>query len=153
MRTWADDWEQRRAGVACLMCAEGRPDVDGERNRRFYTGDVADAYLHRASVAPGYSTVRFRGRHVADISEMTDDERTRFFRELEVVARALNEVFDPCHLNYELLGNFVPHVHAHIVPRYLDDARPHAPLQPWNPQPVADDAFDRQLATLTRACR
>ena len=27
-RTWADDWDERRAGQGCPKCAEGRPDED-----------------------------------------------------------------------------------------------------------------------------
>src|SRR5205823_9744392 len=107
-RTWAPDWEQRRAGVACLMCAEGRTDIDGNDNRRFFTGTHTDAYLHRNAPAAGYSTVRWRGRHVADMSEMADDERAAFWNEVALVARTITEVFQPCHLNYDALGNEVP---------------------------------------------
>ncbi len=34
-------------------------------------------------------------------------------------------------MNYQLLGNSVPHLHAHIVPRPLLDPLPHRPL-PWS---------------------
>jgi diadenosine tetraphosphate (Ap4A) HIT family hydrolase len=37
------------------------------------------------------------------------------------LARAVEECFRPHKLNYELLGNQVPHLHWHVVPRYADD--------------------------------
>jgi hypothetical protein len=46
-----------------------------------------------------------------------------------------------------LLGNIVPHLHVHVVPRYLDDSAPGMPL-PWAPSPVPDDVFDRQFTIL-----
>jgi diadenosine tetraphosphate (Ap4A) HIT family hydrolase len=109
------------------MCVEGRPDIDGNGNRRFFAGASTDAYLHRDAPQPGYTTVRWRGRHVPDVSDMTEDELVPFWREVASVACALTGVFEPCHLNYELLGNLVPHVHVHIVPRYVDDPCPHTP--------------------------
>jgi diadenosine tetraphosphate (Ap4A) HIT family hydrolase len=66
------------------------------------------------------------------------------------VARAINAAFAPCHLNYDLLGNGVPHVHTHIVPRYLDDASPGTPLA-WREDPVEPAALAEQAARLRAA--
>ena len=96
----------------------------------------------------GYSIVVWRGRHVADVSEMSAQEATDYWLEVLEVARVLTRVFEPCHLNYDLLGNEVPHVHTHIVPRYLDDASPGTPLKPWAPVPVPDSVFAQQLQLL-----
>jgi diadenosine tetraphosphate (Ap4A) HIT family hydrolase len=60
----------------------------------------------------------------------------------------IEAAFNPCHLNYDALGNLVPHVHVHIVPRYLDDANPNAPLKPWEPVPVDAPALREQLERL-----
>ena len=60
-------------------------------------------------------------------------------------------VFEPCHLNYDLLGNLVPHVHAHIVPSYLDDPCPNTPLKPWMLHAVADEDLRYQTDKL-RGC-
>ncbi len=34
----------------------------------------------------------------------------------------------PDHINVEALGNMIPHLHWHIVPRYWDDPRWGAPI-------------------------
>ena len=31
-------------------------------------------------------------------------------------------------MNYDILGNSVPHLHVHVVPRYADDPRPEWPF-------------------------
>jgi diadenosine tetraphosphate (Ap4A) HIT family hydrolase len=53
-------------------------------------------------------------------------------------------------MNYLLLGNIVPHLHVHVVPRYLDDSKPERPL-PWEPSPVPDALFAEQFQQLKEA--
>ncbi len=60
----------------------------------------------------------------------------------------IEQVFAPCHMNYLLLGNLVPHLHVHLVPRYLDDPAPGEPL-PFEPNPVTESEYDRQVQLLT----
>ncbi|WP_133904857.1 HIT family protein [Actinophytocola oryzae] len=44
-------------------------------------------------------------------------------------ARAVEAVFEPVKLNISMLGNGLPHLHAHVVPRHaVDDPRPNNPL-------------------------
>jgi diadenosine tetraphosphate (Ap4A) HIT family hydrolase len=152
-RTWPLDWEDRRAGVACVGCEQGRPDEDAY-GVRFFAGDLADAYLQRVTPADGYSTVMFRGRHVADPVDLSPEETVGFWSDVRVAARAIRAVFQPCHLNYQLLGNAVPHVHVHVVPRYLDDPDPGLPLgEPvWaRSATVPPDTLRSQVAALREA--
>jgi diadenosine tetraphosphate (Ap4A) HIT family hydrolase len=129
------------------MCAEGRPD-ETEGGIRFFEGTVSDAFLQRSAPARGYAIVVWRGRHVPDVSEMHAEEAADYWQEVLEVARALDTIFEPCHLNYDLLGNLVPHVHTHIVPRYLDDPSPNMPLKPWEPVPVPEAELRDQVARL-----
>jgi len=50
-----------------------------------------------------------------------------------------------------MLGNALPHVHTHVVPRYLDDAQPGRPIDPAGPTVEAED-FIRQVELLRAAC-
>jgi diadenosine tetraphosphate (Ap4A) HIT family hydrolase len=127
IRLWPDDWNERRAGMGCQACSQGRPDEDAH-GIRWFAGVYADAYLKRTTPAPGYSTVMFRGRHVADPGDLTDEETVGFWADIRTAARTVEAVFRSCHLNYQLLGNAVPHVHVHLVPRYIDDGYPERPL-------------------------
>jgi diadenosine tetraphosphate (Ap4A) HIT family hydrolase len=65
----------------------------------------------------------------------------------------VEQVFEHAKMNYQMLGNTVPHLHTHIVPRPLLDPAPYRPL-PWSylddgrqdEQAVA--GFAQRLATL-----
>ena len=152
-RTWPDDWAARRAGDGCVFCGWERPDED-EHGLRFLAGAAADAYLQRRAPAPGYAIVVFRGRHAADPIDLTLQETAAFWADVGAAARAIYAVFGPCHLNYQILGNAMPHVHAHLVPRYLDDPSPERPLAEavWAAAPlVPEDELRRQVAALEAA--
>ena len=101
----------------------------------------------------GYSTVVFRGRHVADPIDLDDGELAGYWRDVRAAGAAIRTVFGPCHLNYQLLGNAVPHVHTHVIPRYPDDPAPGRPLPvTWDgPPAMAVGEFERQLGLLRAA--
>jgi diadenosine tetraphosphate (Ap4A) HIT family hydrolase len=142
-RTWPDDWDARKRGDSCPFCA----DVSG---RSFYSGRISEALLEQKAIAKGHVAVVFRGRHVADFTELAAGELADYWMDIQQVARTIERVFSPCHVNYLLLGNIVPHLHVHVVPRYLDDAAPERPL-PWDVSQVPADQFARQFAQLTEA--
>ncbi|MDQ3555070.1 MAG: NUDIX domain-containing protein, partial [Chloroflexota bacterium] len=86
-----------------------------------------DAYLRRADIVPGYTVAVWRGRHVADITELTDAEAGEFDRSIRAACRAVEGHYRPAKLNLLTLGNAVPHLHVHIVPRYVTDEDPGKP--------------------------
>ena len=114
-------------GEACPMCESGRVD-ETPHGIRFFNGEWSDAYLGREGPARGYAYVIWRGRHVAEPTELTAAEATGYWQEVLHAARAIERHFEPCKMNYQLLGNGVPHLHTHLIPRYLDDVAPGGPL-------------------------
>lgn len=83
---------------------------------------------------------------------MSTSEVAAYWCDIHTVAQMIEHVFAPCHMNYQLLGNSVPHLHVHLVPRYLDDPAPGKPL-PWEPKPVAQPEYDRQVQLLTEVAK
>jgi diadenosine tetraphosphate (Ap4A) HIT family hydrolase len=74
--------------------------------------------------------------HAEELFDLTADRRRRFHEELTILAKAVSAVLHPRKFNYELLGNTVPHLHWHLVPRYDWDDLPRRPI--WeNPAYVA----------------
>jgi diadenosine tetraphosphate (Ap4A) HIT family hydrolase len=144
-RKWPDDWDARKRGAGCWFCTKqlGEP---------FYAGSVGDAYLERHPIARGHAIVVFRDRHVTDFTRLSPSEVAAYWNDVHTVAQMIERVFAPCHMNYQLLGNSVPHLHVHLVPRYLDDPAPGKPL-PWEPKPVAQPEYDRQMQLLTEAAK
>jgi len=142
-RTWPDDWEARKQGDACFFCGDLSV-------RSFHSGRASEAILERNAIAKGHVAVVFRGRHVADFTSLSPGELSDYAQDIQAVALAIERVFRPCHVNYMLLGNIVPHLHVHVVPRYLDDPAPERPL-PWVPVPVPEELFAEQFERLRDA--
>ena len=126
MGGWPSDWPALHSGAACSMCAAGRPDED-QYGIRILAGRHSDAYLQRTAVQRGYTVVLWRGRHVAEPTDLTPEEASGYWLEVLTVARALQRHYQPLKMNYETLGNSLPHLHTHLVPRYLDDPAPGRP--------------------------
>jgi diadenosine tetraphosphate (Ap4A) HIT family hydrolase len=68
----------------------------------------------------GYCVLVSR-RHATELSGLAATERQAFLDEMCSLARAIEVGFRPHKLNYELLGNQVPHLHWHLFPRYASD--------------------------------
>jgi diadenosine tetraphosphate (Ap4A) HIT family hydrolase len=127
VKEWPKDWSERVRGKDCAMCAQGRTD-DNSHGVRIFTGRFSDAYLQRADVGqPGYSLVIWRGRHVADPTELSSEEAAGYFAEVLRVGRAIEQHYHPLKMNFEMLGNSLPHLHTHVVPRYRYDGSPGHP--------------------------
>jgi diadenosine tetraphosphate (Ap4A) HIT family hydrolase len=67
----------------------------------------------------GYCVLVSRA-HATELSQLGSD-RAAFLEEMSLLARAIEVCFRPHKLNYELLGNLVPHLHWHLFPRSADD--------------------------------
>ena len=91
--------------------------------------------LARNQYVRGYS-VLISARHVREPYELADDESARFFADVVRAGRALDRVFSPTKLNFELLGNSVPHLHCHLVPRYYGDPGGDRPIDPHREEVV-----------------
>jgi diadenosine tetraphosphate (Ap4A) HIT family hydrolase len=139
---WPSNWEQLIRGVGCEMCESDRPESD-EYGVRILATKNTDAVLQRAIVQPGYTLVIWRGRHITEPTELTSDEASDYWLDVLRVARALMEYYKPIKMNYETLGNSLPHLHTHLVPRYTENdpapGRPFPLLPLDGSEPMADD--------------
>jgi diadenosine tetraphosphate (Ap4A) HIT family hydrolase len=127
MREWPHNWDNLIRGIDCEMCEAGRPETD-QYGMRIWEGKHTDAYLQRADIQRGYTLVIWRGRHVSEPIELSDEEACAYWRDVLVVARALITHYKPLKMNYETLGNSLPHLHTHLVPRYELDPAPGQPF-------------------------
>ncbi|AJE04265.1 HIT family protein [Geobacter pickeringii] len=76
--------------------------------------------LNRDQFFPGYTFV-FTKEHVTELFHLPPRVRQGIVEEVTVVAEALYNLLRPAKMNYELLGNMVPHMHWHLVPRFATD--------------------------------
>jgi len=146
---WPDSFYAMRCGEGCPLCSEGRPE-ETPSGVRIFSGQVSDAYLQKVGIQRGYTIVIWRGRHVAEPTELSADEATRYWLELLEVGRGLERHLEPVKLNYDLLGNSVPHLHTHVLPRYADDPKPGwpFPFPEQDPPPHPDQTFRADVEAL-----
>jgi diadenosine tetraphosphate (Ap4A) HIT family hydrolase len=123
MPSWPEDWDERKQGKDCPMCATAGQE-ETEHGIRVRSADHSDTYVQRRSNVRGHVIVTWRGRHVAEPTELTWDEASEYWREVLDVARAVEDQYRPLKINIEMLGNSVPHLHTHVRPRYVDDGAP-----------------------------
>ena len=55
---------------------------------------------------------------VPNLNTLVGDARAQFLSDMVRAGDALVELLSPARVNYEILGNAEPALHAHIVPRY-----------------------------------
>ncbi len=108
------------------MCAT-RGAEDNGYGLRVLHGRYADVYLNRA-VLRGYTVAIWNGSHVCEPTQLSREQASGFFAEMLSVGRAVEDHFEPVKMNYEVLGNALPHLHAHAIPRYRADPAPGVPL-------------------------
>ena len=68
-------------------------------------------------------------RHVKEMTDLSEGERSVFMEVVFVVESALREVMQPDKVNLASLGNMTPHLHWHVIPRYNLDK--HFPNSIW----------------------
>lgn len=59
--------------------------------------------------------------HARELFDLATEERAALFEELTLAAKAIHLAVTPLKMNYELLGNQVPHLHWHLFPRFESD--------------------------------
>lgn len=60
--------------------------------------------------------------HVAEMTDLAPAQRRHLMELVFGVETALRQVLKPTKINLASLGNQVPHVHWHVIPRFADDA-------------------------------
>lgn len=100
---------------------------------------------------PGFCRV-ILNRHAREMTDLAVAERQRLMQVVFEVEAALRDQLAPDKVNLASLGNMVPHLHWHVIPRFRDDR--HFPSPVWAaaqrersaPRTVDAAAVGRRLA-------
>jgi diadenosine tetraphosphate (Ap4A) HIT family hydrolase len=116
--------------AGCELCELSAPMVVD--NEKFAVILVDDANY------PGFARVIWKD-HVREVSDLADADRLLLNDAVYRLELAVREVMQPLKVNVASLGNVVPHLHWHVIPRYADDA--HFPAPVWaQAQRATDEA-------------
>ncbi len=77
---------------------------------------------------PGFLRVILNA-HIKEMTDLPAADQMALMRVVWVAESALREVLAPDKINLASLGNVVPHLHWHVIPRFADD--PHFPNPVW----------------------
>ena len=77
---------------------------------------------------PGFCRVVWH-QHIKEMTDLPEAERNELMHAVWVAEQVVRDVMAPHKINLASLGNMVPHLHWHIIPRYTDDA--HFPNPIW----------------------
>jgi ATP adenylyltransferase len=124
----------------CPLCAP-RPD-DSPGWLKVAQLSVSTLYLERNQTYRGHCMLMYDPAHVAGLEQLAPTEYERAMADLGRAARAIAGAMQPDHMNYASLGNVVPHLHWHIIPRYRSDPR-------WGSAIWTDDLADMRVTRLT----
>lgn len=129
--------------MACELCETPGGTLlwqDG-RCRIVLVGDAEGAAF------PGFCRVIWR-EHVAEMSALPGNDRHHLIDLVDATERIVRDLMHPDKINLASLGNVVPHLHWHVIPRWRDDS--HFPAPVWTaarrPVPARPQADVRALA-------
>jgi diadenosine tetraphosphate (Ap4A) HIT family hydrolase len=100
--------------VNCVLGSE-------EGGTLIWRGDDCRVVLVNDPDLPGFCRVIWN-RHVSEMSKLNYGERDLLMHLVFAVEGAVRSVMHPNKINLAALGNQVPHIHWHVIPRFEDDA-------------------------------
>ena len=90
---------------------------------------------------PGFCRVIWKS-HVREMSDLAPADRHALLDVIHAVESVVRDQVKPDKINLASLGNVVPHLHWHVIPRWQDDSHFPAPIwaaavraAPVRPQP------------------
>ncbi len=77
---------------------------------------------------PGFCRVIWTA-HVREMTDLSSRERKLMMNVVFAVEHVIRQLFTPHKINLASFGNMTPHLHWHVIPRWLDDR--HFPEPVW----------------------
>ncbi len=111
--------ERPEGGILCTVREGADPDYE------VYRDDHAMVVLNIYPYNPGHLLI-IPLRHVETLADLRPDERSSFYTLMERGVQLREEVFTPKGFNIGInqgvfSGASIPHLHAHVVPRYPNE--------------------------------
>lgn len=110
------------ANEACELCQSPGGEI-------VYQGELFRVVLIDDVNYPGFCRVIWRD-HIKEVTDLNELDRMHMMDILWQVEQVVRDVMQPEKINLASLGNMVPHLHWHVIPRYTDDA--HFPSPVWS---------------------
>lgn len=141
-------WEQLALGQNCSFDAPRAAST--EAWEQVASLDVSTLYLARNQTYRGHCILILDLRHATRPDQLSASEWGRFCADLHRSETAIVRAVQPDHINIASLGNLMPHLHWHIIPRYRTDPRWGGPIWPEEAQHRLAAADEEALKAVLR---
>ena len=110
---------------------------------------VSTLYLFKEQTYRGRCIVAYRD-HVNELFELPDAELALFTLDVARAAKAIKTAFNPAKINYGAYSDKLPHLHMHLVPKYVDGPGWGAPfaMMPEPKQLLSASDYDALIAAI-----
>ncbi len=101
----------------CLYCSRNKKQKD-------LMIEIADfgvsmLFLFKEQSYRGHCVLAYKD-HVNSFYELSEENRNLFMNDVSKVANVLTELYHPDKINFGFFSDKLPHLHVHIVPKYID---------------------------------
>jgi diadenosine tetraphosphate (Ap4A) HIT family hydrolase len=105
----------------CAFCENAATELRKQDPSWIADLQVSTAFLARNQICRGYTILVFNRAHVTELFQLDRKDLMAYSEDLVTIAGAIHAAYNPDKMNYELLGNVVPHLHWHVIPRQKTD--------------------------------
>ncbi len=130
----------------CSLCSrwEEYPDL------RIAEFEHSYLILNQDQYFPGYCLLLTKHHHT-ELFHLEKRVRQGLIEEISMAAEAIFNCYRPDKMNYELLGNMVPHIHWHLVPRFSTE--PLWPRPIWSEPHIEEHLMPDEYTVRCEAIR
>ena len=130
----------------CPLCAPTGEEI-------LYVSDLYRIIAVNDPGWPGFCRVILNS-HAGEMTDLAIEHRSAIMKAVCVTESILRELMHPDKINLASLGNVVPHVHWHVIPRWEDDSHFPDPIwanakREWSNKPKVDH---QEIAARLKAC-
>jgi len=117
------------SSIDCPLCRQDHTEPSGEGDLLWQDSRcrVVRVTGTEGEQFPGFCRVIWH-EHVKEMSDLTATDAAHLMQVVLAVERTLRLLLTPDKINLASLGNMVPHVHWHVIPRWQNDSHFPAPI-------------------------
>ena len=102
--------------IGCLYCE--RNQVQKDLMIEICDLEVSTVFLFKEQTYKGRCVVAYK-KHDVELYELDDKELLAFMKDVNKVASAMKKLFNAEKINYGAYSDKLPHLHIHLVPKYI----------------------------------
>ena len=109
---------------------------------------VSTLFLFKEQTYKGRCVVAYKD-HARELYELEPEELLRFMQDVNRVAKAIKEAFQPAKINYGAYSDKLQHLHFHLAPKYID-GEDYGATFAMNPKKtyLSENEYDEMIKTI-----